>query len=400
LTPTSLIAAALQSRGAYEAILDSGEAEVLPEELITPWQAVCRFYDTDENATRADPELVKAYAAEGLTNPKHVEQVGRSIDRFADQEISAANITEVLRLVALNRVRDALAHALATRQPNEQVAALMEEYSRLESSLGAGDEEDVLDWGEVLRSRVDPAGRIKVAPRAINEMLGGGLLPGHNVTVFARPEVGKTALAITMACGFARRGHRVLYVINEDAVQDLMVRAVMCSTGRTRADILADHDGTVALALKKGLGNLIMRELSPGSVAELERLIRQYKPNVLFVDQIRNLKVGKADNYTQGLDAAARGIRALGKRYGLVTVGLTQAGDSASGRAILEMGDIDSSNTGIPGAADVLIGMGVTEQLDRAGQRMLSFSKNKVSGQHGTVTVSIDTQISRVTSRS
>jgi hypothetical protein len=68
---------------------------------------------------------------------------------------------------------------------------------------------------------------------------------------------------------------------------------------------------------------------------------------------------------------------------------VTQAGDSARGKAVLDDGDIDSSNTGIPGAADVLIGIGMTEQLESAGLRMLSLCKNKASFVHGHFTVRV-----------
>ena len=40
-------------------------------------------------------------------------------------------------------------------------------------------------------------------PLRLNKELGGGVLPGHHIILFARPEQGKTAAAITMAVGFA-----------------------------------------------------------------------------------------------------------------------------------------------------------------------------------------------------
>jgi len=131
-------------------------------------------------------------------------------------------------------------------------------------------------------------------------------------------------------------------------------------------------------------------------MGELSALVKRYQPKVLIVDQMRNLRIAKTDNYTQGLDHIAQGLRALAKQNDIVTIGITQAGDSASGRPVLEMGDVDSSNTGIPGAADVLIGLGVTDTLRNAGQRVLSISKNKISGRHGYFTVNIDEQTSRI----
>ena len=396
MTPLSLCASALQSRAAYETIKASGEAEVLPDELIAAWKGLERFYGNDANADAADPEIVKAFAAEGLSNQKHAEFVHRQVDRLAETKVSAANITEMLRLAQKGRVQDSLAHALASRQGEDKIEPLMEEYRKLALPVVDGDTD--IDWAAVVSKRLDRSGRLAVTPNALGEVLGGGLMPGHNVTLFARPEAGKTALALTLATGFARKGHKVLYVINEDSVNDLAVRALSCVTNQTSEQLRENLDEAIAAGLKKGLGNLVLRETSPGSIRELEALVRRHQPRVLIVDQIRNLRTAKIDNYTQGLDHIAQGLRALGKRYSLVTIGTTQAGDSGSNKAILDMGDIDSSNTGIPGAADVLIGLGVNEQLRNAGQRVISISKNKVSGWHGYFTVNINESTSRVKS--
>ena len=396
MTPITLCSAALKSRGAYETIKTAGEADTLPDELVAVWKAIDTFYTNDEAATKADPSVVKTFAAQGLSNPKHVEHINRQVDRLVQTEVSAANIGEMLRLVQKARIQDSLAHALASRQDEEKIEPLIDEYRKLSAPLTDGDSE--VDWASVVSRRLDTSGRLAVFPKSLGEFLGGGVMPGHNLTVFARPEAGKTALALTLATGFARHGHKVLYVINEDAVQDLAVRALCCFAQRTADDVRATLDASLTEALKKGLGNLVLRELSPGSLRELEALVRRHKPSVLIVDQIRNLRIAKVDNYTQGLDHNAQGLRALGKRYGLVTIGTTQAGDSGRNKAVLEDGDIDSSNTGIPGAADVLIGLGANDQLRNAGQRVISVCKNKVSGRHGYFTVNINEATSRVKS--
>jgi KaiC/GvpD/RAD55 family RecA-like ATPase len=218
------------------------------------------------------------------------------------------------------------------------------------------------------------------------------------VTVFARPEAGKTAFALTLATGFAKRGHKVLYVINEDPAPDIMIRAIQMAAGRSREALTADPTGSERAALAAGVGNLYVRELAPGTLAEIDRLVRKYGPAVLVVDQLRNVHGAKTDNFTQKLDQVAQGVRALGKKYGLVTIGVTQAGDSARGKAVLDDGDIDSSNTGIPGAADVLIGIGMTEQLQQSGLRMLSLCKNKANFVHGHFQVRVDPMTGRMQS--
>lgn len=396
MTPTSLVAAALKSRKAFETIELAGEAEVLPEELIPVWKAIAKFYETDPESKQASLEAVTAYAVDGLANPKHIEHVERMVKRVADTEVSAANVSEMLRMAQKVRVQDKLAHALASRQDEETVEKLMEEWRKLQAPLG--DDEEELDWATVVARRLDQSQRIPILPKALGDYLGGGVMPGHNIVIFARPEAGKTALCLTLATGFAQKGKRVLYIINEDAVQDLAVRAVCCMLQRTADDVRANLEASLQEAVRKGLGNIILRELAPGSLREIEAMVKRHKPDILIVDQLRNLKIAKTDNFTQGLDHNAQGMRALAKRYGIVSISTTQAGDSGNNKAVLDQGDIDSSNTGIPGAADALIGLGVNEQLRGLGQRVISLSKNKLSGRHGFFTVNINEAVSRVKS--
>jgi archaellum biogenesis ATPase FlaH len=392
----TLLAAAFKARGAYDDVAASGEAETFPDSLKPLWDATRSYYERDLEARSVDPAILAAQVSRSLANPKHADAARELVEGIAEDEVSVANVREYITATAADRIGHALATAIATRRPRDEVGALIQQYTDLDAPQGAEDGE--VPWGGLLRSRLAREARVQVTPKVLNDRLHGGLLPGHNVIIFGRPESGKSALALTMACGFAKRGQRVLYVGNEDPVQDLMTRAIQNLTGASLAECEAHPDEVERSALSKGAGNLLFRELSPGSLTEIERLVRLYKPAVLVVDQLRNIKVAKTENFTQLLDKAAQGIRALGKRYKLITVCVTQAGDSARGKPVLDDGDIDSSNTGIPAAADVLIGIGRTDQLEAAGQRMLSICKNKVTGRHDHFTVRINASITRITS--
>jgi archaellum biogenesis ATPase FlaH len=305
--------------------------------------------------------------------------------------VSVENVRALIRDQQRETLGMALAAAIAGHKPEQEIAEALEKY---EATIGGSDDDDSgptgPDWEGILRGRIDRSNRMPLSPRVLNQHIAGGVCPGHNITLFGRPEAGKTALALTMACGFARRNKRVLYIGNEDPVEDLMVRAITNLTDATADEVAQDPDRYERLALENGARNMVFRATAPGTIREIEALIKRHKPDVLFVDQLRNLQSAKSDNYTQLLDKNAQAVRALGKKYNLVTVSVTQAGDSATGRPILDMGDVDSSNTGIPGAADLMIGVGVTEALDNAGQRMLSLCKNKLGVVRAQVPVSLD----------
>jgi KaiC/GvpD/RAD55 family RecA-like ATPase len=212
------------------------------------------------------------------------------------------------------------------------------------------------------------------------------------MTVFARPEIGKSAFAINVAVMAASRGKaRVLYLSNEDPVRDLMLRALVRFNGVPHDEVLKDLHGAVLRARQYGADRIVFRDMAPGSLAEVDRLVRRYKPDLLIVDQMRNMGTGKTgENMTQRLDSVAQGLRNIGKRNACAVLSVTQAGDSARDKAILDDGDVDNSNTGVSAGCDVLIGIGATAIMREAGERRLCIIKNKLGGSHGYADVRLD----------
>jgi KaiC/GvpD/RAD55 family RecA-like ATPase len=253
------------------------------------------------------------------------------------------------------------------------------------------------DLRDFLGEAYDPTNLIRVYPDSLNRRLEGGLKRGHHMVIFARPEMGKTMTVINMMAGFAEEGRTVLYCGNEDPMPDIGMRVVNRLTGRTKYEVLEDLDGTDALARERGYENIVFKSLAPGTPREIEALIKEHRPDVLVLDQLRNINMSN-DHFTQALEAAAKEARAWAKRYDCVVVSVTQAGDSASGKSILDLGDVDSSNTGIPATADVMLGIGATEAHVQRSEVVFSLPKNKVSGRHEFFSVQANPVLSKLTS--
>jgi hypothetical protein len=62
---------------------------------------------------------------------------------------------------------------------------------------------------------------------------------------------------------------------------------------------------------------------------------------------------------------------------------------------VLDMGDIDSSSTGIPAQADVLIGIGADKDDQASNRRVISLIKNKRSGNHEFFPVRLIPQLNK-----
>lgn len=203
-------------------------------------------------------------------------------------------------------------------------------------------------------------------------------------------------LTIEMMAGFLDQGLKVLYVGNEDPIDDINMRVVNRLSGMTKLEVLNAPGKADRLIREAGYENLMLYSAAPGTPREITSLIEEHKPHILVLDQLRNLNMNH-DNFVLALEKAATQARQWAKRYSCVVVSVTQAGDSAAGKNTLDLGDVDFSNTGIPAQADALIGIGASDQLKARGEVCLSLPKNKISGRHEFFNVLTQPQLSKLT---
>jgi archaellum biogenesis ATPase FlaH len=234
-----------------------------------------------------------------------------------------------------------------------------------------------------------------VWPPALNEVLDGGAKPGHHILVFAPTEMGKTLFVINAVAGFLKQGLRVLYCGNEDPAADILMRLMTRLTGMTKHEIRDNPTKAEKLLGERNWSKLTLASLAPGTFKQIHDLVDKYDPRVVVLDQLRNIAVD-SENRTQALEKAATSARNLGKSKGLLVVSVTQAADSASGKTVLGRGDVDSSNVGIPGQCDLMIGIGADSSMEDQGLRILSLPKNKLSGKHTPIPVTFNYALSRI----
>lgn len=397
----AVLAACISSRDAYDSIGDHVKDGDFTEQAALVLRAIREYYDRDATAARVDPEILSREISRGMANPKHQKVFESMVTDIAGMEVSPANVVHDFISMRRDSVGSRLSVALATGEDDEIVRKLIGEYeSWCDAETLAEDEEMIVKGAnvrELVANHFTDAGLIRMLPSSLNERLDGGMRPGHHVVVFARPEVGKTMFVINLMSGFLRDGHTVLYVGNEDPLPDIVMRIITRLTGMNSAEVREDPDKADELARQVGYDNLILASLCPGTPREIESLVLEYKPKIVIVDQLRNIHVHEENRVIQ-LEKSATAMRNLGKRHSLLMVSVTQAGDSASGKGILDMGDVDFSNTGIPAQADLMVGIGMSQQDEQAGRRVISLSKNKRTGRHDFFPVHVDPNYNRIRS--
>jgi KaiC/GvpD/RAD55 family RecA-like ATPase len=303
------------------------------------------------------------------------------------------NLLSIYEKVKKEKIGYEIIQALSGNK-DEQVRELMEQYlnfcveERSEEIFHAKSLDE-------LEQHVSGKNLLPLFPLGLHEVLGG--VPRQSqICVFARPDVGKSCFSINAAVGAAQNSFRVLYIGNEDAPARMVFRILTRFCKEPEHVIKADPKKYYDLAIEKGYANLYFLPMSPGTLGEITKWVEKIKPDMLVVDQVRNLKV-KPESMTVNLEQACIGLRNIAKKYNLVTLLVTQAGDSAEGKTYLNMSDVDSSKTGLQGTLDLLIGLGQNAEMKDMKRVVLNFPKNKLSAPIKPFSANIDYERNLIT---
>lgn len=384
-----ILKVALTNRDSYYQLKDYLELKSYTQEFQALLRSIEHFYSVDPKASRVDVEVLKHNIKNTSSSDKQADFLLQVIDSALIVDTSADNVTNTILDIAKTQAGNKLAVALANHDdPKNKVRTpeLLAEYNKLEElttpEAMLNDGLEIIDTDfRVLQNEFNKANLTKIIPKTLSERLDGGLPAGSHTVIFGRPESGKSTMAIQLSSGFIQQGKRGIYFINEDRAKAIAARFITNLVGYDKATVSANFEKALALANSRGLDHLRIVELAPGNFRQIEACIRKFMPEWIVIDQIRNLQM-KADSRVNTLEAAATEARNVAKRYNLIGISVTQAGDSATNKEYLDMGDVDFSNTGIPAQADLMIGVGVTESLEQAGLRGISFCKNKISTVH------------------
>ncbi len=392
-----LLSVLIQDRGAYNNVKETIEKQDLSDIGQIFLEEIEDYYSADSEAEFIDPEIIMS-----RLERKHPEQSGTFgivLEELA-VPVSVPNVLAEYAEVRLYAMGRRIASALSSGDNSTEVQELISEYTFLaekkeEALMDEQDDGIYIGIDDSFFEGLDPENLIHLYPQSLDERLNGGAPRGSHIVVYARPETGKSLFVINLAAGFLQQGLKVLYVGNEDPAVTMRNRIMSSLVGRTRDEIHADKDAYVTQSQHNGFNSLVFADLAPGSIADVRRLVHRHKPDVIIVDQIRNLHASKSLTKVEALEYIAQSMRNLAKEVNALGVSVTQAGDSADGKLALELGDVDFSKTGIPSTADVMIGIGVNHDYERTNRRMISLPKNKISGRHEHFPISVIPELSR-----
>lgn len=399
-----VIEACLQSRDAYEMVRNHVELDELSLQGQTWFPLIKEWYDGDRKAQRVDRDVLIAKGTRDLPEA-HLDTLIGWISNLPEVESPKNVVKDLLELKRYVKGNE-LSQAIQGRQ-NDKIDDLLSEYSELRAAteLGRSEVTWTMDNGD-MESQLNRDNLVKVAPKRLNDKLLGGAGPGSTILIFGRPEAGKTLFTVNMVAGFLKKGRRVLYVGNEEGTYRTRKRIINNLSDRGNDAYDEDPSGTIALAEERGLKDLFICHMQPGSPGEIEAIVKDVKPDVVVVDQIRNLTLsGKGnDKLTDRLGELGTQMRSMANRHAFVSVSVTQAGDKTERHGQepppwLSMSDVADNRTSLAAQFDVMLGVGCTEELRRTGTRAISIVKNKLSDKddaHEGFVVQVDVTRSKV----
>lgn len=356
------------------------------------WACLRDHYEADAGLEAASVELLKGQLQQ--RHPRLADDYTALVDGL-DPNPPVENLQDVL----VNQRRDALARdmaiALAERE-YDRYHAMAGEFASVETLL---DEEETLVGTAVdeLLSTMEAGNRIPILSTQQGTAIRGGLLPGHNALIYGRPEMGKSAFAINCLRHAAAAGYRVGLWENEDPLATTQLRVVQSICNATE-DQVRVNAGRYRYDLEESgyFDRIFFRESPDGTLNEIEHWVERHQLDLVIINQMVNLRT-QADSRVLELSQIARGQRALAKRQGCAVIGVAQAGESAIGRSILRLEDLEWSNTGVQATLDLMMGLSMpNDPLGADTQRTLALPKNKLGANHNTLMLQFDAARSRM----
>ena len=396
-----LLASFIKDRKAFEEIRGHAKA---PEDAFSDvgkliYSTILDYYNKDINASAVDRDLLLANLEQKLNNEKQFDRVTDIVKALPD--VSVPNVIGTFLQQRKHSVAQELSAALllgrdATARP------LLERWQNLdmgelESSNDSAEVYNGLNIEDVL-APLDRKNLFRLWPLSLNEHTDGGACRGDHILISGRVENGKSLVSINLACGLAYDGHKVLYIGNEDSPKRMVPRFVSRLSGMTKEEMRANPAGAQSRLQRMGYNNIIFVGLPPNSsLDQIDALVDKYQPDVVVVDQLRNVSANDND-LTKSLEKVAVGMRQLIKKRNVLGISVVQSMNNNEhiNKLIGDMGDVADSKVGVPGQADLIILLGTNEEYRNRNMCMLTIAKNKLSGWHGYFPVQFIPQLSKV----
>jgi len=158
-----------------------------------------------------------------------------------------------------------------------------------------------------------------------------GFRRGEIFTIAARPSIGKTSIAVSIAAGLARSGKRVLFFTSEmstDSTYDRLLQVLSGVPGdKFNTGNFTDEDRArldVAYEELKGFGDrLAICDSTSPNIAQVHKTAVKYQPDLLIYDHIQHIG-GEGDSGREKVSRFVRGLKDVARELNCAVLALSQ----------------------------------------------------------------------------
>lgn len=193
---------------------------------------------------------------------------------------------------------------------------------------------------------IEGGGRVPGVPTGFTmvDRVLGGFQRSDLIIIAARPSVGKTALALSMAYNASIQHKRsVGFISLEMSALQLVQRMIAADTGvnshKLRMGQLSEDERDLVVRAFGRLGNARMYIDDGGSStvtdvrSKARRLQAEHGLDLLFIDYLQLMQSRRSDNRVQEISEISRGLKQLARELNIPVVALSQLSRAVENRA-------------------------------------------------------------------
>lgn len=309
------------------------------------FETACTLAD---EGSAVDPVLIRSRAASAgisLDTAFMVEAMNLAGTAASLQRHLSGMREAVLRSRVMNAVSSANVRLMADESPQTVCADLQADIqratdadtsNRVVSSATAMSE--FLDHRMMIESGKKKA-YVPTGYAALDNALGGGLVPEGLYILAARPGCGKTTFGLQIADRVAAKGIKVLFVSLEMATTQLTARRLAVETGISSGDILMhrlddEQNNAVAAAMERlSTRPLVFNSVRRASVGSIGILARQVKDcGLVVVDYLGLLQYEPGKTLYEQVTKTSNELKRLACSLGIPIFCLAQLNRELEGR--------------------------------------------------------------------
>ena len=198
----------------------------------------------------------------------------------------------------------------------------------------------MVELSEIVNNAAETVPFLTTGYKALDRILGGGLMNGCLYILAARPGQGKTTLGASIAETVAKKGKTVLFISLEMTRAQLAARRIAAHVGTvTATQVLtgqiegSDMDAVTAAMSELSRRKILFNRRSRVNVREIQFLARKNKADLVVIDYLGLIQHGEGKTLYERITTTSNQLKQLTTTLNVPVLCLAQLNREIEGRS-------------------------------------------------------------------